>query len=194
MQRSQGAPVEADVLARRAVLAAKQGRDARLEALAWGVLADNLGLLLRRASEAEWFYRVTEVSLRLLPDSDLLEANRLRSYGQAHDLVGDLPTSIAAFQASIALYEKHLPLPLPGPLATTYRRLSESLAKAQRYEEAAAAIQKAVLLAEQDTTGSSLLDRCLVQKGDVFRLWRRYDEAREPLVQGLALSRTSSKV
>ncbi|MDP1915015.1 MAG: protein kinase [Myxococcales bacterium] len=192
--RSRGAPVEADVLARRAVLAAKEGRDARLEALAWGVLAENLGLMLRRASEAEWFYRVTEVSLRLLPDSELLEANRLRSYGQAHDLVGDLPTSIAAFQASIALYEKHLPLPLPGPLATTHRRLSESLVKAQRFEEAAVAVERAMRLAEHDTTGSSQLDRCLIQKGEVLRLWRRYDEAREPLVQGLALARKSGNV
>jgi tetratricopeptide (TPR) repeat protein/predicted Ser/Thr protein kinase len=190
--RSRGAPIEADALARRAVLAAKEGRDSKLEALAWAALADNLALMLRRMEEADWFYRVAEVSLRQVPESDLLEANRLRSYGQARSIAGDLSTSIDAFQKSIALYEKHRPLPLTGPLTTAHRRLSESLVKAHRYEEAEAEIRKAVDLAEHDAAGSSQLDRCFIQLGDVLRFRGKDAEARVALERGLALARKSS--
>ncbi len=186
-----GETLELEATAWRALFAAKEGRDAKLEAQAWLALADAQGLVLRRFAGAEWFFRGAEVSIRAVPDGELLEANRLRMYGQLHQLTGDLGTSIDAFQRSIALYEKRLPLPLPGPLALAYRRLSEALSSAQRYDEAEAAIRSAIRIAENDPTGSSALDRCVTTLGDILRRRRRFDEAREWMLRALDQARQS---
>lgn len=189
--RSTGHTDDTEATAWRALEVAKAAQNARLEAEAWISLADVVGTIMRRGPEGLRLFSVAQAAVKPLPLSGELEANRLRAFGQARETAGDVSTAVAAYQQSLALFEK-LPGTTPAQLVRVYRRLADVHFMGQQFVEAEAAGRKAVALAEQDPSGASFPHRCLVSLANAVRSQGRFDEARPLLQRAITLAATSS--
>ncbi|MBL8949192.1 MAG: tetratricopeptide repeat protein, partial [Myxococcaceae bacterium] len=188
VMRTTGHTVAAEAEAWLAVEAALASRDQRLQAQAWLSLAETVGIVMRRFTEAERLFAVARSAIAPLARPAALEARWLRGSAHFLEIRGDAQSAVPRYLEAIAAYERLEGAPR-GAQAWLWRRLGETQLSAERPSEAEAALRKSIALGEADPTGSSQLDRALVSLADVLREQRRFDEARSLLERALPLAR-----